>query len=58
MGGANWRAAQAVNVAQELRWLGIHGKKQILVAQQYRVIENEAVRLLNAREAKAAQEAG
>lgn len=55
MGGANWRGAQSVNVAQELRWLGIHGKKQVQVQQQYRVIEKEAVRLLNEREAQAAK---
>ena len=57
MGGANWRPAQAVNVQQELRWLGIGGKKQVRVVQQYRVIEQEAVSLLNQREAEAAKKA-
>jgi hypothetical protein len=51
MGGANWRAAQSVNVLQELKWQGIFGAKQAVVAGQYRVIEREALRILNEREA-------
>lgn len=55
MGGAHWRAAQAVNVAQELGWLGIRGKAQVQVVRQYRQIEQEALRLLNEREIEAAR---
>lgn len=56
MGAANWRAAQSLNVAQEARWLDFHGKRQAVVVRDYRVIEQEALRLLNDREAAAAQE--
>jgi hypothetical protein len=55
MGGARWRAAQAVNVAQELSWMGIGGKRQTPVIGQYRQIELEALRLLNDREIEAAK---
>lgn len=53
MGGAVWRAAQAVNVAQEARWLGLAGQRQAVVVRQYRVMEAEALRTLNEREAQA-----
>ena len=55
MGGANWRSVQAVNLVQEARWQGLHGKGQAEVVQQYRVIEQEALRILNEREAQAAR---
>jgi len=55
MGGAHWRAAQAADVGQEARWQGLHGSRQAQVVRQYRVIEQEALALLNEREAKAAQ---
>ena len=55
MGGARWQAAQAVNVAQELSWQGIRGKRQARVVGQYRQIEREALALLNAREMEAAR---
>ena len=55
MGGVIWRAAPSASVAQEARWLGLHGKRQATVAQQYRVIECEALRILNEREAQAAR---
>lgn len=55
MGGAHWRAAQAVNLVQEARWQGLHGPRQAKVVGQYRVIEAEALRLLNEREARAAE---
>ena len=55
MGGMRWRAAQAVNVAQELGWLGIRGKAQVRVVGQYRQIEAEALNVLNAREIEAAR---
>ena len=53
--GANWRAVQAVNLVQEARWQGLHGKQQAQVVAQYRVIEGEALRILNEREAQAAR---
>ena len=52
MGGAHWACAQSVNVVQEARWQGLHGAKQAVVVGQYRVMEREAVRILNEREAK------
>ena len=55
MGGAIWRVAPSSSVAQEMRWLGIHGRRQAQVVQQYRVIEREAVRLLNERQAEVNQ---
>lgn len=55
MGGAHWRAAQAVNVGQEARWQGLHGKRQARVVRQYRQIEQEALAVLNEREAEAAR---
>lgn len=56
MGGAHWRAVQAVNVGQEARWQGLHGKQQAQVVAQYRVIEGEALHILNEREAQAARQ--
>lgn len=53
LGGARWRGAQAVNVAQEARWLGLTGQRQAPVVQQYRAMEAEALRILNEREAGA-----
>ncbi|QJC56135.1 hypothetical protein HC248_01421 [Polaromonas vacuolata] len=53
MGGANWRAVQAINLAQEAVWQGLQGKAQVPVVQQYRVIEQEALRILNERELQA-----
>ena len=55
MGPAYWSAAQSVNLGQEARWQGLHGSRQAQVVRQYRVIEQEALALLNDREAKAAQ---
>ena len=55
IGGARWRAAWSVNVAQELSWQGIRGKRQARVVGQYRQIEHEALALLNAREIEAAR---
>lgn len=50
MGGAHYAPARAVNVQQELHWLGLPRKRQAQVAQQYRVIEREALKLLNEQE--------
>lgn len=58
MGGAHWRPAPSGSVAQEARWLGIAGNRQAPVVRQYRVIEHEALRILNAREAEAARKTG
>lgn len=53
--GAHWRAVQSVNLVQEARWQGLQGKAQAGVVQQYRVMEQEALRILNEREAQAAR---
>ena len=55
MGGGYWACAQSVNVAQEARWLGLARGKQALVVSQYRVIEREALRILNERESARAR---
>lgn len=55
MGGAHWRAAASVNVAQELHWLGIERSQRAALVQQYRHMEQEALSILNQREAQAAR---
>lgn len=55
MGGALWRAVQAVNLAQEARWLELRGKRQAQVVRQYRQMETEALHILNEREQQAAR---
>lgn len=56
MGGAHWSAVRAGDLAQEASWLGLRGSKQASVVRQYRVIEQEALALLNEREAQAARQ--
>lgn len=56
MGGAHWRPAQAVNVAQEMHWMGIEPESQPDLRWQYRVMEQEALRVLNDREERAARQ--
>lgn len=55
MGGAHWRAAPSASVLQEALWLGMGCKRQRAVVPQYRVMEREALRILNEREARAAK---
>lgn len=50
MGGVVYAGARATNVAQELQWLGVPRKAHAEVVGQYRVIEREALTLLNARQ--------
>jgi len=50
MGGAHYAPARAVNVQQELRWLGVPRKQHTQVVQQYRVMEREALLVLNEQE--------
>lgn len=52
MGGVRWSPMQAVNLQVEMRWLGICNKRHATVAAQYRVIESEALQILNERAAK------
>jgi hypothetical protein len=54
MGGVSWRGASSASVLQEARWLGMGCKRQRAVVPQYRVMEREALRILNEREARAA----
>lgn len=55
MGGAHWRGASAPALAQKMVWQGVRGKAQNGLAQQYAVMEFEALAVLNAREAQAAK---
>ena len=50
MGGAHYAPAQAVNLNQELLWLEIPRRRHAEVVQQYRVMEREAILVLNERE--------
>lgn len=47
MGGSLWLAARSTDVAQEAQWLGLAVQRQGDVVAQYRVIEAEALRILN-----------
>ena len=47
MGGVLHQAARSVNVAQELRWLGLSNADHVATVSMYRDIEREALRLLN-----------
>lgn len=49
MAGGCWSACEAGNVRQELDWMGIKPKQQADVVERYRVIEAEALRLMNLR---------
>lgn len=50
MGGVQYAPVRSVNVNQELQWLEIPRKRHAQVAQQYRVMEREALRVLNEQE--------
>lgn len=52
VGGLQWRAAQSVNVQQEMCWLGVAKKHQPKVVAQYRIIEREVLRIMNTRKNK------
>lgn len=49
MGGIVWRGAQWVNVAQAMRFMGVPHKEQGELWQQYRVMEAEALGILQQR---------
>lgn len=57
MGGAHWSAVSPVDVAREMDWLGVSRRDQRKLRQQYLSMEDEALRILNEREAKAALKA-
>ncbi len=57
MGGAHWSAVPPGDVAREMEWLGVGRRDQRELRQQYRVMEDEALRILNEREAEAARKA-
>jgi len=52
MGGAMWLAARSTEVAQEARWLGLSDGRQAEVMWMYRVIEAEALQILNTSSSK------
>lgn len=49
MGGLWWRGAQWVNVVQAMRLMGVPRKEQGELWQQYRVMEAEALTILQQR---------
>lgn len=51
MGGAHYSAARSVNVAQELQWQGGAAKDRSQTVALYRVMEREALRVINERQA-------
>ncbi len=57
MGGAHWGAVPPGDVAREMEWLGVSRRDQRELRRQYLVMEDEALRILNEREAEAARKA-
>jgi hypothetical protein len=51
MGGVHYSAARSVNVRQEWVWLGLPKQSQSEVVGQYRLMEREALAVLNERQA-------
>lgn len=51
MGGAQWQAARNVNVEQMMRWHGVQRRQQPALWQLYRVMQDEALSVLNERQA-------
>jgi len=57
MGGAHWGAVSSGDVAREMDWLGVSRRDQRELRRQYLSMEDEALRILNEREAEAARKA-
>ena len=55
MGGVMWRAAPVSSVSQVMVWQGIKRSDQGRLWQQYQLMEIEALKILNEREAAAAR---
>lgn len=49
MGGLVWRGAQWVNVAQAMRFMRVPAQDQPALWEQYRVMEREAMTILQAQ---------
>ena len=56
-GGAHWRATPPGDVRQVMDWQGVKRCKQGELWKQYQLMESEALRILNEREAAAARKA-
>lgn len=57
MGGAHWQATDPLAVQQIMRWQGVQRREQAEMWRLYVVMENEALRLMNEREAEGAKKA-
>ncbi|WP_170067364.1 DUF1799 domain-containing protein [Malikia spinosa] len=57
LGGTRWRAAPPSEVRQVMQWQGAKPGQRGELWQQYQVMEIEALRILNEREAAAARKA-
>lgn len=57
MGGAHWQATDPLAVQQIMRWQGVGKREQAEMWRLYVVMENEALRLMNEREAEGAKKA-
>lgn len=57
LGGTCWRAAPPSEVRQVMQWQGVKPGQRGELWQQYQVMEIEALRILNEREAAAARKA-
>lgn len=55
MGGVWWRGAQWVNVAQAMQFMQVPRKAQPELWRQYRIMEQEAIDILQAQAHKAAK---
>ena len=49
LGGLYFAAARSTDVRAEMVWLGLDRARQAVVVQQYRVMESEALHILNKR---------
>lgn len=57
-GGTCWRAVPPSEVRQIMQWQGVKAGRQGALWQQYQLMEIEALKLLNQREAEAARKSG
>ena len=56
MGGAHWQATDPLAVQQIMRWRAVPRREQAEMWRLYAVMEQEALRILNEREAEAARQ--
>lgn len=57
MGGAQWRAACPSDIHLVMKWQGASKKQRPKLFEQYALMEQEALRLMNEREAEGAKKA-